>query len=150
MIQICQNLPLTAEAQQHRPALSEPALHRLDRHFFVVKIIGAGRQINLSHSTFPQQPQQLVSANAFSGELFLGGDLLRRLQHRLVEETHGLPRRMEQGFHFLAQFGITGAGFVEKRSAAVLLQFERRIEEVLDAEPTIGSRRGFHSRALLG
>jgi hypothetical protein len=46
---------------------------------------------------------------------------------------------MEQGFHFLPQFGVPAAGLVEKSLPAVF-QFKRCIEQRLDVEPSIRAR----------
>jgi len=49
MVQIGQNLPLGAEAQQHSTRLRKSGMHQLDRNLLLVHIVGTGRQINSAH-----------------------------------------------------------------------------------------------------
>src|SRR5579872_4853225 len=57
VIEVCQDLPFTAKAQQQRMAFSESDRHRLDGHLLLIKIVGAGRQINLTHAAFANYPK---------------------------------------------------------------------------------------------
>lgn len=137
MDEIRKNLALGRESQEEIAMACCSRLDQLDGDLLLVKIVGAGSQVDLPHAAFTEQAEDFVIAEPLADGLAGLRDLSGGHPQRILEKSPGPVGGIQKIFDLAAQLGIVRAGAIEESGPLVGFEFESRIEQLFQLPPVI-------------